>query len=524
MRRLLWWGGLGRAATAAAPAVGIPALVAGMAGGILGEGTNQRLGITEPSGAQLALSAASDPAFRGLGAAYQGGRRLLSRILPGAGASLRTGAIETAQGLAGSLRPLTKSEELFNELKELNELVPLEPIREAARPLVASESLLRKNIKSAVSEIVPDQGSQLKLIDLQTELKSLRGRQILGDQATATKNKIAELERQISDIHQGKNLKLESSISPEIQASVIDPLANVRGIAARLSNLTSDIQGTDAVPFRRVWATMKELNDLIDGAKRQGGAELSGLLHLKRGMWEALEKAAEQQGGKAHTLLKQANKAYRQEIASDTVDDVITKNFGRALEGTEQLSSRAAPAINKLNDLVREDKFLKESFPPGEFDRIIKTLEEIKVLPVRGAPAGAEKGLGLMGQRAGIGGGLGTAIGAYFGGGTGALIGGGIGTAGAMAGSAIISKALQTPRGREMLLKMAKSPGGLDYPKLGVLGRFLAAQIAETKEFQNNVKSALKDKNLEFDKKMQIATDKAEKEKVLEQIEQRMIE
>ena len=111
-----------------------------------------------------------------------------------------------------------------------------------------------------------------------------------------------------------------------------------------------------------------------------------------------------------------------------------------------------------------------------------------------------------------------------MGGGTGALIGGGIGTAGAMAGSAIISKALQTPRGREMLLKMAKSPGGLDYPKLGVLGRFLAAQIAETKEFQNNVKSALKDKNLEFDKKMQIATDKAEKEKVLEQLEQRMIE
>ena len=85
--------GIGLAATAAAPAVGIPALVAGIAGGILGEGTNQRLGITEPSGAQLALSGASDPAFRGLGAAYQGGRRLLSRILPGAGASLPTHAL-----------------------------------------------------------------------------------------------------------------------------------------------------------------------------------------------------------------------------------------------------------------------------------------------------------------------------------------------------------------------------------------------------------------------------------------------
>lgn len=510
----------GIGAAAAAPTLGIPTLIALMAGGILGEGTNQRLGITEPSGTQIALAGISDPAFRGLGAAYQGGRRLLSRILPGAGASRRTGAVETAQGLAGSLRPPTKSEELFTELRELNELVPLEPIRNAARPLATSDSLLRKHVESAVRDIVPYQGAQYRLTNLQNELKSLQRQDTMGPYSQQTKKEIMELEHKISEIKQGKNLTLETSISPNIQASVIDPLANVRGIAAQLSNLTSDIHGVDAVPFKRVWATMKELNDLIDGAKRQGGAELSGLLLLKRGMWEALERASEQESGKAHMLLKQANKAYRQEIASDAVDDVINKNFGRALEGTELLSSRAAPAINRLNDLVREDEFLKASFPPGEFERIIKTLEEIKTLPVRGAPAGAERGFGLMGRQATIGGSIGTAVGAMMGGGTGATIGLAIGTGGSVAGAMIISKGLQTSRGREMLIRMAKSPGGLDYPKLGVLGRFLAAQAAETKEFQDNIKSALKDEGKKLEEKVEIATDKAEKEKVLKQIEQ----
>lgn len=468
--------------------VGIPAPVGGSAGAMFGEGVNQRLGITEPSGIQIALAGIADPAMRTLGAAYQATKRILSRTLPGAGASLRTGAVETAQGLAKSIRPATPSEGLYNQVRDINELVPLGPIRNAARSLEESESLLNKSVKSAVKEATPDLNVAQQINNLKKELDSLT-QESLGTTTPSPlmAGKIAGIKKEIANLESGASVTATSEITGTAP-STIDPIANVRAIARKLSNLTSDIQGQDAVPFRKVWGTMKEINDLIDGAKRQGGAELGALLKLKRGMWEALDKVATSSSGRGMDLLKQANMTFRREIASDTVDEVITKNFGRALEGTEQLSSRAAPAINALKDAIKKDPFLKDSFAPGDFEKIITTLEKIKTLPVRGAPAGADAGSKNLFRQSTIGG----AAGGLIAGAMGAPVTTGVmaGTIAGVGGSMIISKALQTPIGRQILIKMADSPTGLDYPKLAILGQILRAQTTTSpKTMQEEGKS-----------------------------------
>ena len=413
------------------------------------EGFMQATGMNEPSAGQMVGAAVMPGTMRAVGAGAKGTAKLIAPHLAGAGASLRKFAGKTTQTLVDALEPEIKSTALYSKLADMNPQVPLGPIREAADKVAGGKSLLR---------------------------------------------------------------------AKPGEAAAVDPLSSVRSIADRLANLKGDPKhiteayGSDAVNFQEVWSTMKDLNALIGSAKANRGADYNALMQLKHGFWEALESITKTGTGSAYKALKEANAAYRQEIAHETFDNIVFKNFKQALEGTDAYNSAAARAMNQLQKELREDEFLKAAFPKGAVDNIMATLDKIRQLPIRGAPAGADAGSKLIAQRSTVGGGLGMAIGGAIGGPIGATIGTGVGVAGSVAGSALMAKALQTQRGSEMLLKLIQSPGGFDYPKMAALGTFLRGLTAESAEVAKAVKATLSDKNVSLEDKLAI-TEETEKAK-----------
>ena len=203
---------------------------------------------------------------------------------------------------------------------------------------------------------------------------------------------------------------------------------------------------------------MRRLNDKIGAAKAKGGEGLGDLLQMKKSFAESLEQAADKQVGEAFAVLKEANSAFRQEIAQDTLTDIIARNI-TPLEGREALNISAGKALKQLNEAVRKDKFLDKSFPPGSLDRIRVGLDEIRKLPVIGAPPGAEAGSKLMLRRTVVGGALGELGGQAFGLPTG--VGGAVGTLSGIGLAESMSQLLQTDMGTRFLLRAIREGGGL---------------------------------------------------------------
>jgi hypothetical protein len=302
--------------------------------------------------------------------------------------------------------------------------------------------------------------------------------------------------------------------------SSADALAGVRNIATRIANFRGAYPNQDMVDFQTVHATMKDLNALIASAKTTGGAEFGKLMQLKKGFWEALEKATTTGTGEALTKLKAANMAMRNEIAADTVDDVVFKNFGQALEGTGEWSSAAAQAHRQLSKAVRDDPFLKDSFKASDLDRVLKSFDEIRQLPVRGAPAGADAGSKNILKRTVVGGGLGELIGQAVGApsGTGSMVGS---VAGVM-GSEVIAKAVTTPKGSKMIVDMLKSPHGIGNAQLAAIGMYVRASLAETKEYQEGFQQAMKDAAIPVQEKLRQAAERSQLKQEGAEVEQQL--
>lgn len=268
--------------------------------------------------------------------------------------------------------------------------------------------------------------------------------------------------------------------------------------------ITSPQQST----FQRVWTTMKGINAQIAGAKKSGGTEYGALMQLKRGFWSAIDDAGNAAAGPAARQLRAANKAFGQEIAQETTEEIIHRNFGKALEGGELLSSRAAPALNQLDDVLRKDPKLADYFPSGTVNRIRETLQEIANYPVRGAPTGADAGsrnlLSKIATASSIAGALSYATGTSP-----AIMGPAVLTTGYI-GSKMIANALMTPQGTQMLRNMLKATAGqMGAPQWQTLGSFIAAQAAEKQKHDSSaqIKKALKNEDISLQVKQQLAVE-----------------
>lgn len=322
--------------------------------------------------------------------------------------------------------------------------------------------------------------------------------------------------RQLDPLMGTGPLKAIANTLKSQEGELLTPAAST--LTSNAAKLIDDLAAApEQVGFKQLWATMRGINGLIDSAKRQGGPEYGALMQLKKGFLESMEQAAgaDDLSAQARNLLGKANQAFKYELGADKIDEIIAKNFGRALEGTEQLSSRAAPAINTIKDAMRKEKGFLDLFPKGELDRIVGTLEEIAKLPVRGAPAGADAGSKNMLRRSLIGGAIGEIVARQMDAPPG--MGAAVGTLAGVGAAEIISRSLQSDAGRKMLLKMARAPGGFDYPKLAALGMFIRAQTAETKEFQREFAESMKSRDVSLDDKIREAINREQMTKELSQ-------
>lgn len=439
-------GQVGGYALGAATRVPGAATTLGAGGSALGEYINQKLGITEESGGQIALAGAVPLAAGAIPPAVAATKRFAAKALPGAGAALRQYGIGRAEALAPSIAPRTASDVLYDRVAAINPQVDLAPLKEPINKLLGEEALATQGLKVEGTQSVAG-GIKKELLTPKTEPVGW-----LGDQ------------------------------------------------------VTREIPGSGFAPFQQVRLLMRRLNAKIGNLQVTGGEALGDMLQMKSAFLDTLNQAADQQVGQAAKLLKEGNQAWGQELAQEKLQEVVRKNFGRALEGTELLSSRAAPALNQLDDILTKDPKLANYFPPGALDRIKATFREIADFPVRGAPAGADAGSKNILKRTVIGGGLGELIGQQVGLPPG--MGGTIGSISGVVGADIISKALLDPKATKMLVSMYKATSGqMGAPQWQTLGAFLAAQAAETKkkDIATQIKAELKRADLPLQQKQEAA-------------------
>ena len=237
-----------------------------------------------------------------------------------------------------------------------------------------------------------------------------------------------------------------------------EAVAEQFGLGLSTTEIAKKLAKADELPFQDVRLLMRRLNERIGGAKAKGGEGLGDLMQLKRSFAESLEQAADKQVGEAFAVLKEANSAFRQEIAQDTLTDILSRAI-TPLEGREAVNISAGKALKQLNEAVRKDRFLEKSFPAGSLDRIRTALEEIRKLPVIGAPSGADAGSKALLKRSVVGGALGELGGQAFGLPTGT--GAAIGTISGIGLSESISQLLQTEMGTRFLLRAVRESGGL---------------------------------------------------------------
>lgn len=464
------------------PVLGLAGESAGSAGG---EWLNQKLGITPPSNSAIGIAAVTPGAARGAGAGWNAGKRAFGRHvlgLPDVAMSVRNNAArEAEQEIAAMTRPDTKAEAMFRDVIGDNPSIPLQPIRDAARPVANPDGMFPAATAGA--------GSRSAAPAMRAELEQLyeRANERLKQFGSGDENYQA-LTRSIEALKQRIGYAGEEPVGQAAAAGG----TGARDLAQRLATVVGNTQTRDVMPFSKIWAEMKNLNAKIADAKTAGGGEFADLMQLKRGFWQALEKAAASGTGPQYAKLKAANAAWRNEIAEQTTSDIIQKaiTYQEGRPGEMVMNINAANAMNALDEAVRLDPFLKDSFKPGAFDRIKSSLDKIRQLPIPGAPQGASAGSSSVLSSAIKGGGLGATIGGAAAGFTfgasaipgGAMIGGGAFGAGNALLSEQLTKMFATPEGAKIAQRLAASPGGFNYPKLAVMAQFLRAQEAPSRE------------------------------------------
>lgn len=412
-------GAAGGALIASPTVAGVPAgALAGEAlGSMAGEGFNQATGITQPSAAQVGMAAVAPGVGRGIGGMVGWLKKQFTMALPGAGAAMRDSAAKQAQGLGESVKPTIPSDELYKVVRQHDPTIDLTPVREMAERIGQEQAP-----RAAFGVDVP--GGVAGVIE-----------------------------------------KTRRTLAPK------DVLGEVLGESAE----------SPTMRFQDVWTAMKGFNDKIGSLKAQGGEGLGEMLQMKKAFAQSLEKATEQGAGPAYQSLKEANRAFRQEIAADTVTDILRKNFN-PLEGRETYNLSAGKAIKALREATIKDPFLADSFPPGALDRITGALDAIRRLPVVGAPPGADAGSKRQWPIAAVGGALGAIINAATGSAIPSAVAIPVGGLAAFGAAELISKALMTEGGTRMLMRVATEPGvGLTRQGLALLATGLRAETASTK-------------------------------------------
>lgn len=346
----------------------------GVIGGGLGEGINQALGITEPSAGNIALSAGGAL----LGPGVQKGAQLAKRgalaaakVIPGVSGVLKQPVVQSIRRLPSKFLPETGSKQLFGEL----------------------EGLAETNVKFP------------KTIALMDELAAQEERIIPGLQSEAIKRS-----------ERGGASKLSSG-----QPEVIDPVRQAQGFPSVVRRAIPDA----GVPFEVGQDNVRRLGQRIRQAEAGVTQEDAGSLKRLRGAFMDDMDAATVHLPK----LKQANAAFKSEMAVDELTSMIEKGL-REVGGKSDIQDfSATTVINKLRLITNPknpndyDKLFTKGLGKENLTKLRETLDKINDMgPVSfsfGSGGGRAGSLVMQSIPAAAGG----TIGALVGGAPGAAIG-----------------------------------------------------------------------------------------------------
>lgn len=430
------------------------------------------------------------------------GKSILSH-LPGAQVGLREEGMRRALAIPESLRPPITSEEIYSKVGEVNPIVPYDEIRKAATPVAQSKSLLAQNVPK-LETLKADLAIVKK--DLEQFGTDLAGN-ILPPSGNFAKvarfddltRKKQEFENSISAIEKANEPSLTQAIHGAAErAKSGDLLGGVRNLALYLKNYSGTYPLQNSISFQAARATMVDLNALIRQAKGQQGAEFGMLMQLKKGFWKALETSGKEPGGsKALGLLREGNETFQREMAVDILDDVVGKNFGRYLEGTDRLSTTAARAMNQLTDAVKKDPALFEKLPTGAVKQVMKSLDEIRQLKVNPPPKGVNVGSALVNQRGLMGYAAAGLLGSSYG-----PIGAGV----AVGVPWAISKVLQSKVGSSAMINVLKRDGQISAKAISGLVAVADADRAVKEGLAQQVKESLRADDVSIEDKINAVT------------------
>lgn len=207
------------------------------------------------------------------------------------------------------------------------------------------------------------------------------------------------------------------------------------------------------IPFKMMRSTQKELNAMI-GAK-DTGEDVGILKQLAKGIQQSFTEtaASSTEGSEAVTVLREANKAFSKQQGQDALALVFEKSMPEEVGGIRTFSDTARKNIKKFLNVNEE---IQHAYSKDEISSIKNALDSIGTLP--GLPPSTNTLYGGMRYS-------GPAV-------AGAVLAPSMGiptVAGAAAGMTIdlaIRKVVESPWGREQVIKMATDTGRKVSPEM----------------------------------------------------------
>ena len=410
----------GALGTLAGPGLGT-AIGAGLGGGA-GEFINQKLGITEPSLTDIAVSAVAPSALRGAGKALSAAKPLLKNI-PGVSAVLKQPVVEEMKNLPAKFLPAESSKSLFAELADLPNAQVKFP-----RAIAVADELANKE-----AGLIP--GLQSEAIK--------RGERGAAEKLSSAK---PETQQFVSTPGKGVTGMTTQAAKQDVGVSFEVGQDHVRRLGQRIRQAESGITQEDAGSLKRLRSAFIEDMD-------------AATTHLPK--------------------LQKANAAFKSEMAVQDLQSMMEGSIKSVAGKSNIYDFNAKQVIDKLNKITSKtnkkdyDKLFTEGIGEKNLKELRTTLDKINDIGPISFSVGSGGGRGGSIVMQTIPAAAGGTIGAAIGGVPGAAVGS---ITGAML-PGLIAEGLTKPGPRAFILKSFQSSGGkISNPSLfaNALGSLLA--------------------------------------------------